>query len=146
MDAARLRAIYQPLMGFIPVLGLGVVLVYGGLLTIDGSMTLGEFVAFYLYLTLLMAPFRTSGCSSGQAQRAIAGGTRIFEVLDAEPDIVEPPGAAAPAPGRRPPAPRGRHLRLRPGRAADPLGHRPRRAGGAHGRADRADRRRARPR
>jgi len=94
MDAARLRALYQPLMGFIPVLGLGVVLVYGGLLTIDQRMTLGEFVAFYLYLTLLMVPFRSLGILVGQAQRAIAGGTRIFEVLDTEPDLVEPPGAS----------------------------------------------------
>jgi ABC-type multidrug transport system fused ATPase/permease subunit len=93
MDAARLRAVYQPLMGFMPVLGLGVVLVYGGLLTIDGSLTLGEFVAFYLYLTLLMAPFRSLGMLVGQAQRAIAGGTRIFEVLDAVPGIVEAPDA-----------------------------------------------------
>jgi ATP-binding cassette subfamily B protein len=99
MDAAHLRALYQPLMGFIPVLGLGVVLVYGGLLTIDGDMSLGEFVAFYLYLTLLMAPFRSLGMLVGQGQSAIAGGTRIFEVLDAEPDIVEPPGAPPLPPG-----------------------------------------------
>ena len=99
MDAARIRALFQPLMGFIPVLGLGVVLVYGGLLTIDGTMTLGEFVAFYLYLTLLMAPFRSLGMLVGQAQRAIAGGTRIFEVLDSEPDIVERPGALPLPPG-----------------------------------------------
>ena len=105
MDAARLRALYQPLMGFIPVLGLGVVLVYGGVLTIDGSMTLGEFVAFYLYLTLLMAPFRSLGMLVGQAQRAIAGGTRIFEVLDSEPELVERPDA-------RPLPPGDGHLRL----------------------------------
>jgi ATP-binding cassette subfamily B protein len=89
MDAAHIRALYQPLMGFLPVLGLAVILVYGGILTIDGSMTLGEFVAFYLYVTMLMAPFRSLGMLVGQAQRAIAGGTRIFEVLDAEPEIVE---------------------------------------------------------
>ncbi|MGE0028678.1 MAG: ABC transporter ATP-binding protein [Thermoleophilia bacterium] len=93
MDAARLRAIYQPLMAFIPLLGLGVVLTYGGLLTIDGTLSLGDFVAFYLYLTLLMAPFRSLGILVGQAQRAIAGGTRIFEVLDREPDLVESPDA-----------------------------------------------------
>jgi ABC-type multidrug transport system fused ATPase/permease subunit len=99
MDAARLRALYQPLMGFMPVLGLGVVLVYGGLLTIDGTLTLGEFVAFYLYLTLLMAPFRSLGMLVGQAQRAIAGGTRIFEVLDAVPEIVEAADARGLPPG-----------------------------------------------
>lgn len=90
MDAARIRALYQPLMGFLPVLGLAVVLIYGGVLTIDGEMTLGEFVAFYLYLTLLMAPFRSLGMLVGQAQRAVAGGTRIFELLDAVPEIEEP--------------------------------------------------------
>ena len=89
MDAAHIRALYQPLMGFLPVLGLAVILTYGGILTIDGRMSLGEFVAFYLYLTLLMAPFRSLGMLVGQAQRAIAGGTRIFELLDAEPEIVE---------------------------------------------------------
>ncbi len=94
MDAAHIRALYQPLMGFLPVLGLGVVLVYGGFQTIDGSMTLGEFVAFYLYLTMLMVPFRSLGMLIGQAQRAVAGGTRIFEVLDAEPDVRDAPGAA----------------------------------------------------
>jgi ATP-binding cassette subfamily B protein len=53
-------------------------------------MSLGEFVAFYLYLTMLMVPFRSLGMLVGQAQRAIAGGTRIFEVLDAAPDVREP--------------------------------------------------------
>ena len=140
MDAAHLRALYQPLMGFIPVLGLGVVLIYGGLLTIDGSMTLGEFVAFYLYLTLLMAPFRSLGLLVGQAQRAIAGGTRIFEVLDTEPDIVEPPRALPLPAGGGAPAHGGRHVRLRPRRGAGAPRHRPRRARRPHHRADRADR------
>jgi len=90
MDAAHLQALYQPLMAFLPTLGLGVVLIYGGLLTIDGSLSLGEFVAFYLYLILLIAPFKTLGMLVGQAQRAVAGGTRIFEVLDSEPTITEP--------------------------------------------------------
>jgi ABC-type multidrug transport system fused ATPase/permease subunit len=93
MDAAHLRAVYQPLMAFLPVLGLGVVLIYGGLLTIDGRMSLGEFVAFYLYLTMLMAPFRSLGMLLGQAQRAVAGGTRIFEVLDQVPEVREAPDA-----------------------------------------------------
>ena len=105
MDAARVRSLYQPLMGFLPVLGLAVILTYGGILTIDGTMSLGEFVAFYLYLTLLMAPFRSLGMLVGQAQRAIAGGTRIFELLDAEPEITERADA-------RPMPPGDGHIRL----------------------------------
>lgn len=89
MDAARIRAGYQPLISFVPLVGLAIILLYGGVQTIDGQISLGEFVQFYLYLTMLMGPFRTLGMLVGNAQRAIAGGTRIFEVLDAEPDVTE---------------------------------------------------------
>lgn len=90
MDAAWIRASYQPLIGFLPVLGLAGVLIYGGILTIDGDLSLGEFVQFYLYLTFLVGPFRVFGTLLGGAQRAIAGGRRIFEVLDERPDVVDP--------------------------------------------------------
>jgi ATP-binding cassette, subfamily B, bacterial len=93
MDAARLASFYQPLMGFLPTLGVGVVLAYGGVQTIDGRMSLGEFVTFFLYLTMLMAPFRSLGMLVGQAQRAVAGGTRLFEVLDSVPEVREADGA-----------------------------------------------------
>ncbi len=102
IDAARLRARYQPAMAFVPVAGLAMVLLVGGLQTIDGRLTLGAFVQFYLYLTMLMAPFRSLGILVGNAQRAIAGGTRIFEVLDAQPEIAEVEGAhPVPAGGGR---------------------------------------------
>jgi ABC-type multidrug transport system fused ATPase/permease subunit len=94
MDAARLAAWYQPLMGFLPTLGLCVVLAYGGIQAIDGDMSLGEFVTFFLYLSMLMAPFRSLGVLVGQAQRAVAGGTRLFEVLDSVPEVREADGAA----------------------------------------------------
>ena len=100
MDAARLRARYQPAMGFLPVAGLAVVMAYGGIRTIDGHLTLGEFSAFYLWLTMLAFPFRSIGNLVGTAQRAIAGGTRIFEVLDAVPEVAEREGARPLPPGR----------------------------------------------
>jgi ATP-binding cassette subfamily B protein len=93
MDAARLASFYQPLMGFLPTLGVGVVLAYGGVQAIDGRMSLGEFVTFFLYLTMLMAPVRSLGMLVGQAQRAVAGGTRLFEVLDSVPEVREADGA-----------------------------------------------------
>ncbi len=99
IDAAHIRALYQPAMSFVPALGLAVVLFVGGLQTIDGRLTLGEFVTFYLYLALLMAPFRSLGTLVGNAQRAIAGGRRIFEVLDEDPGISQAPDAVAPPAG-----------------------------------------------
>jgi ABC-type multidrug transport system fused ATPase/permease subunit len=59
----------------------------------------GEFVTFYLLLTMLTLPFRSLGMLVGTAQRAIAGGTRIFEVLDAVPDVREAPDARPLPPG-----------------------------------------------
>ena len=67
MDANRLQSFYQPLMGFLPVtLGLATVLAVGGTLVIDGAMTLGELTSFYLYLTMLMFPFRSVGDAGRQ--------------------------------------------------------------------------------
>ena len=93
MDANPLESFYQPLMVFLPTIGLAVILLYGGSLTINGELTLGQFVQFYLYLTLLMGPFRSAGMLVGQAQRAVAGGERIFEVVAAVPDVREPEDA-----------------------------------------------------
>ena len=93
--STRLRAFYSPLMGFLPSIGLGVVLFVGGRQVIDGTITLGEFTAFYTYVVLLSGPMRMLGTSLGMAQRAVASGNRMFEILDREPRIESPPDAPA---------------------------------------------------
>ncbi|MDA3005474.1 MAG: ABC transporter ATP-binding protein [Actinomycetota bacterium] len=90
MDAARLQSFYQGLMGFLPVLGISVVIAAGGVMTINGALTLGEFVQFYLYLAILTFPFRSIGNLIGSAQRAAASGQRVFEILDTEPQLAQP--------------------------------------------------------
>ncbi len=89
MDAARLESFYSPLLSFLPIIGLAVVIIYGGTLVINHDLSLGAFVQFYLYLALLMGPFRIIGVLVGNAQRAVAGGQRIFEIMDAVPDVRE---------------------------------------------------------
>jgi ATP-binding cassette subfamily B protein len=93
MVATRLRAYYNPFIGFLPNLGLAVVLLVGGRQVVNGSLSLGDFTAFYTYLLLLIAPMRQLGIALGLAQRATASGERIFELLDREPQIVAPEGA-----------------------------------------------------
>ena len=93
--STRLRAFYSPMLGFIPSLGLAVVLLVGGRQVISGGLTLGEFTAFYTYLVMLMGPMRMLGMSLGMAQRAVASGNRLFEILDREPEVTSPPGAPA---------------------------------------------------
>jgi ABC-type multidrug transport system fused ATPase/permease subunit len=99
MVTTRLQAFYNPLIGFLPQLGLAAILFYGGRQVIDGRLTIGEFSAFYAYLLMLLSPMRTLGISLGLAQRATAAGARVYQILDREPRIVSAPGAPPLPPG-----------------------------------------------
>ena len=96
MFATRLRAFYNPFLAFLPNLGLAVILLVGGRQVINGTLTLGDFTAFYTYLLMLIGPMRMLGVALGLAQRATASGARLFEILDREPRIVG--GDAPPLP------------------------------------------------
>ena len=130
--STRLQAFFSPLIGLLPQLGIALVLLVGGRMVIDGNLSLGNFTAFYTYLVMLAGPMRMLGVAMGMAQRAIASGNRMFEIIDREPRIQSPPGAPPlPAGGgarraaRRDAALRGRRRARRP-RASD----RPRGRGG----------------
>ncbi len=91
--STRLQATFSPLLGFLPQLGIALVLLVGGREVISGSLSLGDFTAFYTYVAMLAAPTRMLGMTLGMAQRAIASGNRLFEILDREPRIESPAGA-----------------------------------------------------
>jgi ATP-binding cassette subfamily B protein len=90
MTSTRLRAFYNPFIGFLPNLGLAVVLLVGGRQVMSGGLSLGDFTAFYVYLLMLIAPMRQLGMALGLSQRATASGARLFELLDREPALTEP--------------------------------------------------------
>src|SRR4051794_26031555 len=100
MLATRLRAFYNPFLAFLPNLGLAVILLMGGRQVVAGSLSLGDFTAFYAYVLMLIQPMRMLGIALGMAQRATASGARLLEILDREPRIVAPPGAPALPEGR----------------------------------------------
>jgi ABC-type multidrug transport system fused ATPase/permease subunit len=93
MVSTRLRAFYNPFIGFLPQLGLAALLLVGGRQAIDGTITVGEFVAFYGYVQMLIGPVRMLGIALGMAQRAVASGARVFEILDRAPRMTSPPDA-----------------------------------------------------
>src|ERR1700733_9008981 len=93
--STRLQAFFSPLIGLLPQFGIALVLLVGGREVIDGSLSLGSFSAFYLYVGMLAGPMRMLGVTMGMAQRAIASGNRMFEIIDREPAIQSPPGAPA---------------------------------------------------
>jgi ATP-binding cassette subfamily B protein len=100
MVSTRLQAFYTPLMGFLPNIGLAAVLLVGGLQVINGHTNIGHLTAFYLYVVMLAGPVRWLGMSLSMAQRAVASGNRMFEILDRKPSMESPPGAAALPEGR----------------------------------------------
>jgi ABC-type multidrug transport system fused ATPase/permease subunit len=93
MVTTRLEATYNPAIGFLPQLGIAAVLLLGGNAVIHAHLTLGQFTTFYLLLNMLVSPLRSLGVTLNLAQRATASGARIFQVLDREPALSEPPGA-----------------------------------------------------
>ena len=89
--ANALRSVYVPLLAFVPALAVAGVLALGGWMVIDGRTTLGDFVRFNLLLAMLVLPLRALGMWVGQAQRAVASGVRVLELLDLEPELADPP-------------------------------------------------------
>jgi len=89
----RVQAFFSPLIGLLPQIGIALVLLVGGREVINGNLSLGAFVAFYTYVAMLAGPMRSLGMALGMAQRAVASGNRMFEILDREPAIQSPPDA-----------------------------------------------------
>ena len=91
--ANRQRAIYVPLLTFLPMLAQGAVLLAAGKMVVDGTLSLGDFFAFNLLLNMLVMPLRMLGMWIGQAQRATASGERIFEIVDEPEEVADRPDA-----------------------------------------------------
>jgi ABC-type multidrug transport system fused ATPase/permease subunit len=99
VKANRQRALYVPFISWLPLLAQGAVLLVGARMVTSGELTVGGFVAFNLYLGMLVMPLRSLGMWIGQAQRATASGERIFQVMDEPEEIAERPAAVELPPG-----------------------------------------------
>lgn len=98
----RTRANYRPLSYVIASLCLGLNLWLGGRAVINGELSLGTFVAFNAYLTLLIRPIMYTGWVIDRAQHALVSMQRINEVLAIEPEIQDralPPANPRPIAG-----------------------------------------------
>ena len=89
IDANRQRSIYVPALSFIPLLAQAAILLVGGWMVVHDRLTIGEFFAFNLYVSMLIMPLRMLGMWIGQSQRATASGERIFQVLDEPEEIAD---------------------------------------------------------
>ena len=93
VEAIRTRATYNPYIEALPRIGMALVLLYGGLLAIDGQVSIGTLFAFNAYVIMLQAPFRMFGFMLLQTQRAAASASRVYEVLDEPAEVADAEGA-----------------------------------------------------
>ena len=84
---ARVQSVNVPLLDLLSNLGMVIIIWYGGTLAIRGELTLGELVAFTTYLSQLYNPVRQLGNIIPAIAMAGAAAGRIFEILDAIPDV-----------------------------------------------------------
>jgi ATP-binding cassette subfamily B protein len=100
--ANRQRAVYVPLLSFLPLLAQAAVLLVGGRMVIAGTLTYQSFFSFNILVLMLVMPLRMLGMWIGQAQRATASGERIFEIIDEPDEVADRPAAVElpPGPGR----------------------------------------------
>lgn len=92
---ARLFTFLFPLIFLIANLGQATTLYAGGRQIINGTLTLGEWQEFSLYLVYLFFPIAQFGFIITQFGQAAASASRIFEILDARSDVTDKPGATA---------------------------------------------------
>ena len=90
LKAASIRSRFLPAIDLLPSLGLIAVLGYGGHRVINGDLSIGDLVAFNVYLTMLVWPLRNIGMMVALGQRAAAALVRVHEVLSTEPAVRTP--------------------------------------------------------
>ena len=90
MKAAKIRSNFLPAIDVLPALGAVGVLGVGGHRVLSGQLSIGDLVAFNVYLTLLVWPLRNIGMIVALGQRAAAALVRIHEVLSTASEITDP--------------------------------------------------------
>ena len=85
----RLRAVFGPLLDLITGLSVVITMLAGGKMVIDGTVTVGQFVAFISYITMLIWPMIAAGDCINMFSQAAAAHRRIGAIFAEEPDIID---------------------------------------------------------
>ncbi|HZU76087.1 MAG TPA: ABC transporter ATP-binding protein, partial [Dehalococcoidia bacterium] len=93
LEANRISAFNTPFMTWMLNFATAILMLYGGYLVIHNQVTLGGLVAVLEYRQNLASPVRTIGMLLNMWTRAAASAQRVFEILDAESEVHDKPGA-----------------------------------------------------
>jgi ATP-binding cassette subfamily B protein/subfamily B ATP-binding cassette protein MsbA len=94
VQAVAITSAFAPAIDVLSTLATAVVIGYGGYLVVTGSLSVGLLAAFLIYVQQFFRPIQLASQVYTQAQAALAGGERIYNILDEEPEPPDPPGVA----------------------------------------------------
>jgi ATP-binding cassette subfamily B protein/subfamily B ATP-binding cassette protein MsbA len=92
IQAVAITSAFAPAIDVLSTLATAVVIGYGGYLVVTGTLTVGLLTAFLIYVQQFFRPIQLASQVYTQAQAALAGGERIYNILDEEPEPSDPPG------------------------------------------------------
>ncbi len=91
MHLIKVWGLFMPLVQFISGISYLIVLFYGGIMVIDGTITLGAFIAFNSYLAMLIWPMMAMGWVINVLQRGASSMERLKVLLEKKPEIIDHP-------------------------------------------------------
>ncbi len=87
------RSVFGPIIGFFAFAGLSLILWFGGREVLDGRLSAGELIAFLIYGLTVAGSFAGLISLYSQFQEALGATKRVFQILDAKPQIQDQPSA-----------------------------------------------------
>ena len=87
--ASKLSSGLLPAVDILTAVAIGFALFFGARMIAGNDLALGTLIAFVLYIQRFFDPIRNLTMQYTQLQRSMASGTRIFDMLDWEPDLVD---------------------------------------------------------
>ncbi len=95
VQAVAITSAFSPTIDVLSTLATALVIGYGGYLVFHGNLTVGLLAAFLIYVQQFFRPIQLASQVYTQLQAALAGGERIYAILDEEPEPADPPGTPA---------------------------------------------------
>ena len=99
MKETRVKVMSSPLMEFLGGVGIAFIIWYGGHQVIRGEYTFGTFMSFLTAVGFMYEPLKKLSKLNNAVQRGLAAVDRIFDILERESDIVNPPEPVSIPPG-----------------------------------------------
>ncbi len=94
VQAVAITSAFAPAIDVLSTLATAIVIGFGGYLVVTGVLTVGLLTAFLIYVQQFFRPVQLASQVYTQAQAALAGAERIYNILDEEPEPPDPPGKA----------------------------------------------------